>query len=149
LANPEKQRWSSVEVHAPGGSPFTALSRPLSRSTVAIVTTAGLHLPEDRGFGRREESFRVIPRDRRDLRLGHLSANFDRSGIATDLNVVYPIDRLEELARDGWIGRVADRQMSFMGAQDESMATLRLDTGPAAAALLLRDGVDAVLLTPI
>jgi len=31
----------------------------------------------------------VIPAASRDLRLSHFSPNFDRAGIATDLNVVY------------------------------------------------------------
>jgi hypothetical protein len=36
-----------------------------------------------------------------------------------------------------------------MGALDEVMSTIREDTGPAAAKLLLDDGVDVVLLTPV
>ena len=40
--------------------------------------------------------------------LGHHSVNFDRGGFAADLNVVYPIDRLEEMAAGGVIGDVAD-----------------------------------------
>ena len=48
------------------------------------------------------------------------------------------------------IGSVASRHLSFMGAQtDHTLTTLRLDTGPAAARLLLDDGVDVVLLTPV
>jgi hypothetical protein len=37
-----------------------------------------------------------------------------------------------------------------MGAQpDHTLTTLRVDTGPAAARLLLEDDVDVVLLTPV
>jgi hypothetical protein len=37
-----------------------------------------------------------------------------------------------------------------MGAQiDYTLETIRLDTGPAAARVLLDDGVDVVLLTPV
>jgi D-proline reductase (dithiol) PrdB len=92
----------------------------------------------------------VHPDERRDLRLAHASSNFDRSGFVADLNVVYPIDRLHEMAADGRIGSVASRHLSFMGAQpDHVLETLRLDTGPAAAQLLREDGVDVVLLTPV
>ena len=83
------------------------------------------------------------------MQLGHLSPNFDRSGFAADLNVVYPIDRLEEMASEGVIGKVADTHLSFMGAQDETMSSIRMDTGPAAAKLLKDQGTDIVLLTPI
>ncbi len=85
----------------------------------------------------------------RDLRLGHWSPNFDRSGFAADLNVVYPIDRLEELAAAGVIGRVAPHHLSFAGNQPDDVATIRLDSGPAAAEVLRHDGVDVVLLTPV
>ena len=38
----------------------------------------------------------------------------------------------------------------FMGAQfDATFSTILLDSGPAAARVLLDDGVDVVLLTPI
>ena len=79
----------------------------------------------------------------------HLSPNFDRSGIIADLNVAFPVERLEELAKEGVIGAVAPRHLSFMGALDETMTTLRQDTGPAAAKLLREDGVNVVVLTPV
>lgn len=83
------------------------------------------------------------------MQLGHSSSNFDQSGLLMDLNVVYPADRLDEMHRAGAIGAVAPHHLSFMGSQDETMATIRQDTGPAAAKLLLAEGVDVVLLTPI
>lgn len=121
----------------------------LANATVAIVTSAALHPADEPGFGAVDTGFRLIDRDRRDLVLGHWSPNFDRTGVASDLNVVYPIDRLEELAADGIIGAVAPRHVSFAGNQPDDVATIRLDSGPAAAAILREDGVDVVLLTPV
>ena len=132
---------------------FTELAwvdpKPLAESTVAIVTSAALHRASDDGFAPGDTEYRVLPADARDLVLGHWSPNFDRSGIAIDLNVVYPIDRLEELAADGTIGAVAPRHVSFAGNQPDDVATVRLDSGPRAAAELAADGVDVVLLTPV
>ena len=122
---------------------------PLSSATVAIVTSAALHTADDTAFAGGDTSFRLIDRARRDLILGHWSPNFDRAAITVDLNVVYPIDRLEELATQGVIGAVAPRHVSFAGNQPDDLATIRLDTGPAAAAALRADGVDVVLLTPV
>lgn len=122
---------------------------PLATATVAIVTSAALHVADDDRFAPGDTSFRFIDRSRRDLVLGHWSPNFDRAGMAMDLNVVYPIDRLEELAAAGVIGDVAPRHVSFAGNQPDDVATIRLDSGPAAAAALRRDGVDVVLLTPV
>jgi D-proline reductase (dithiol) PrdB len=122
---------------------------PLAEATVAIVTTSALRRPDDEPFGPFDEGFRVLDRRDRDLVLGHWSPNFDREGFALDLDVVYPIDRLEELAADGTIGAVAPRHLAFAGNQDDSVAKVRLDTAPKAAALLAEDGVDVILLTPV
>jgi hypothetical protein len=132
-----------------GEVPWTPLTKPLSECRVAIVTTAALHLVGDEGFVPEDPSYRALPADRRDLVLGHWSPNFDRSGFVADLDVVYPIDRLEELAADGVIGQVAPRHYAFAGNQEDTLTGIRLDSGPAVARALRDDGVDVVLLTPV
>jgi len=121
----------------------------LAQSRVAIVTTAGLYADGDAGWSRGDQTFRVLPAEDRDVRLGHQSANFDRTGYLLDVNVVYPVDRLAEMKDDGTLGSLGPRNLSFMGAQAGTLETIRLDSGPAAAALLRDDGVDVVLLTPV
>ena len=130
-------------------NPAWVTPKPLRECTVAIVTSAALHRSSDEGFQPGDTEYRLLPSDARDLVLGHWSPNFDRTGIAIDLNVVFPIDRLEELAADGTIGAVAPRHGSFAGNQPDDVATIRLDSGPRAAAELKADGVDVVLLTPV
>ena len=122
---------------------------PLAEAKVAIVTSAALHRATDTGFAQNDAGYRAIPREARDLVLGHWSPNFDRAGFTADLNVVFPIDRLEELAERGVIGAVAERHLSFAGNQPDDLATIIHDSGPAAAAELKADGVDVVLLTPV
>lgn len=130
------------------GTTACVVAPPLTKARVAIVTTAGLRL--DGGLWREGQGFVVLPAAERGLSLAHASSNFDRTGITADLNVVYPADRLDEMAAAGEIGSVASQHLSFMGAQpDYVLETLRLDTGPAAAKLLKEDGVDVVLLTPV
>ncbi len=130
-------------------TPAFTSAPPLSDATVALVTTAGLMRPGDEWLPQEGHTgFKVFERDERDLVVGHQSTNFDRTGIAADLNVAYPIDRLEELAADGVIGAVAPRHLSFTGPIMD-LTTLVVDTGPAAGALLRGDGVDVVLLTPV
>jgi len=127
-----------------------AKPRPLSESRVAIVTTAGLRTEGQPDWNPGDQSFTVLPCDRRDLVLSHYSPNFDRTGWLVDPNVVLPLDRFDEMAAEGVIGSVADVHISFMGAQiDHTLETIRLDTGPAAARALLDDEVDVVLLTPV
>jgi D-proline reductase (dithiol) PrdB len=128
----------------------TAFTQPpaLREATVAIVTSAGLMRPGDEVWQEGESGFRVFDGDERNLIVGHQSTNFDRSGIAADLNVAYPLDRLDEMQTEGRIGAIATRHLSFTGPIME-LSTLRIDTGPAAAKLLIDDGVDVVLLTPV
>ncbi len=139
--------------------------KPLAEARVAIVTTAGLRTDGSLRWMAGDQSFTVIADPlpttidggsgsglghMSGLGLGHMSPNFDRSGFMADANVVFPIDRLHELAGRGVIGSVAPRHISFMGAQlDHELSTMRLDTGPAAAQLLIDDEVDVVLLTPV
>jgi hypothetical protein len=127
----------------------TPLSKPLSEAKVAIVTTAGLkHSGDVELWQPGDNSYTVIPSEVRDLQLSHFSPNFDRSGISADLNVVYPIDRLHEMAEAGIIGDVAERHLSFMGAQFD-FATIIQDSAPRAAQELVDDGVDVVIFTPV
>jgi D-proline reductase (dithiol) PrdB len=131
------------------GTTACAIAPPIEGARVAIVTTAGL-IGSEGGTWTLGQGYVVHPDERRDVRLAHASSNFDRSGFAADINVVYPIDRLHELAAEGRIESVAAQHISFMGAQpDHVLETLRLDTGPAAAKILRDDGVDVVLLTPV
>ena len=121
----------------------------LSEARIAIVTTAALHQESRAGFelGDDDYHFETLPRDARDLALGHHSVNFDRGGFAADINVVYPIDRLEELAKQGVIGGVADNHYTFAGNQSDTVSEIRLDSGPQCASNMLAEGVDVVLLT--
>ena len=122
---------------------------PLNEAKVAIVTTAGMRPSGDVTIWQPTDgSFTRLPRSTRDMQLSHFSPNFDRAGVAQDLNVVFPIDRLEELVAEGTIGELADTNLSFMSAQFD-MSTIIQDTGPAAAQELIDQEVDVVLLTPV
>ena len=124
--------------------------KPLHESRVAIVTTAGLRVENNADWNAGDQGFTLIPHDAENLTLAHYSPNFDRIGWVLDKNVVFPIDRLHEMAEEGIIGSVANTHVSFMGAQpDHTLETIRLDSGPAAAKLLADDEVDLVLLTPV
>src|ERR1019366_3619082 len=102
--------------------PWTPLRKPLAEAKVALVTTAGLVMtdqaPFDNDIKGGDCSFRVIPHDADVASLidTHRSETFDHSGIQSDPNLAFPLDRLHELARDGRIGCVSERHLSFMGS---------------------------------
>ncbi len=128
---------------------------PLSQRRVSLISTAGLHTRDDRPFGAADGSlspvagdYRIIPGEvsAKDLVMSHVSTNFDRNGFQQDWNVVFPLDRLHELARTNRIGSVANYHYSFMGA------TAPQEMEPAARVLagsLKQEGVDAALLVPV
>ncbi len=121
---------------------------PLAQATVAIVTTASLHHPDQEDFAANDAGFRVLDGARRDYVLGHWSPNFDTIGFAADFNLVFPLDRLDELAAAGTIGAVSSHHLSYAGNQFD-LSAIRYDTGPAGAVWLKNRGIDVVLLTPV
>ena len=137
--------WPRVEIE-PGD---WITPKPLSESTIALITTAGLHRRDDQAFGPGALDYRIIPGDVdfADVVSTHLSANWDRSALAQDLNVVLPIERLRELADAGEVGGVANWHYSFMGGIPRPD---RLEPQAREVARLLQaDGVDAAMLIPV
>ena len=121
---------------------------PLAERRVAIVTTAGLGLRGEDAFSQGAADYRVIPAetDSADILMTHISVNFDRTGFQDDVNVVFPIDRLREMAADGEIGSVAEFHYSFMGATDPEQLE---GSARALAGMIREDKVNAVLLSPV
>ncbi len=78
--------------------------------------------------------------------MSHVSLNFDRTGFQQDLNVIFPIDRLNEMAAAGEIASVAQFHYSFMGATDPERME---DAAREMAGHLKADNVNVVLLVPV
>ncbi len=142
-----KNMASQAEPETFKETAFT-LPPPLSAATVAVVTSASLHHADQEDFAPNDTGYRVLDNNRRDYQLGHWSPNFDTLGYAADYNTVIPLSRLDELAEAGTIGAVADIHLSYAGNQFD-LSAIRMDSGPAGAALLKQKGVDVVLLTPV
>jgi D-proline reductase (dithiol) PrdB len=134
--------------------PWSPLTKPLGQCRLALVSSAGFVLPGQAPFDQSvrggDYGFREIPGDIavRQLTESQRSESFDHSGIRQDPNLALPIDRLRELAERGRIGSVNRRHLSFMGSIT-APGRLVQQTAPAAARLLLEDGVDAALLVPV
>jgi D-proline reductase (dithiol) PrdB len=136
-----------------GGVPWCPPKRPLAQSKVALVTTAGVHHRDQRPFDMKDPdgdpSFRVIDASSplRDLMVTH--DYYDHSDADRDINIVFPIERLWELEKEGLIGEVARTHYGFMGhILGRHIQTLLNLSAPEAAKRLKLDDVDIVLLTP-
>ena len=134
--------------------PCAKLEKPLSMVRVALVTTAGLHMPEQAGFDsflkNGDASFREIPNTvtTRTLIKAHKSDSFDHSGVQADRNLAFPLDRFRELVARGAIGSLNHRHFSFMGSILKPKRLIE-ETAPQVAERLRADGVDVVFLTPV
>lgn len=123
--------------------------KPLKDSTVAIVSTAGLHRRADPPFNMGAVDYRLLPGDIdfADVVVSHISTNFDRSAFQQDPNIWFPLDRLREMVEDGEVGGVSRWHYAFMGAQPNHEALK--ETGEEVGRLLAADGVDVALLIPV
>ncbi len=148
--------WVERESRATRPIPWTPMTKPLADCTVALVATAGVALNGDPPFdpeGERrnpwwgDPSYRVIPRGTTESDVGlyhmHIDTRFGRQ----DLDVVLPMRRLDELAREGVVGRSAEAHFSIMGYQLRP-EVLENETAPAIVAQMKARGVDAAALVP-
>ena len=146
---PQPTRDAVVNVACPtfDTRPFIA-GPPLAQRRVAIVTSAALIRRGDSPFAFGSAEMRVIPPGTPidDLLISHVSINFDRAGFQRDPNVVFPLERLREMAADGEIGGVAETHYSVMGSTDPAGMQEAADQ---IAGQLRQERIDAVLLTPV
>ena len=135
-------------------TPNSPLTKELNRCSVALITTAGLHLQEQKPYNDRiiggDYSHREIPNtiETQALALGHRSKAFDASGTEDDINLVFPLDRFRELENEGKIGSLNNRHFSFMGSITKPKPLIT-QTAPEVALMLKDDGVDVAFLTPV
>jgi len=138
-----KARWSQA-----------APVKPLPECKVALVTSAGLHLPDQPPFDVSSKggdcSYRWLPGDCavQDLIVAHRSKSWEQDGILQDANLCFPLDRFRELAAEGIIGSLNERHLSFMGSIT-APGRLLTQTAPEAAAGLRQDGVTLAFLAPV
>jgi D-proline reductase (dithiol) PrdB len=139
-----------------GSIPWTPMTKPLSQTTIALVTSAGISLRSDPPFDMEREkreplwgdrSFRAIPRGttEKDIEVNHLHIN--TTYVKQDINVILPLARIAEFEQEKIIGRLAPTAYSFYGFQWQNTDFLKEAIEPISKRMKL-EGVAAVLLTP-
>ncbi|MBM3788772.1 MAG: hypothetical protein FJW35_00310 [Acidobacteria bacterium] len=152
--------WSLASVD---GFPFTLPVRPLAESKVCLVSLAGVHRKGQKHFGthpvavpralktmgfkeRGDWSMRIIPGevDPEELAVAH--NHYDHSDANEDINCVFPVARLRELALDGFVGECAEQHYSLMGYVPEVDPIVRTAVQELVP-LLRREAVDCALIS--
>lgn len=132
-----------------GDIPFHPFKKPPKEAVFALITTAGVHLKDQEIFDVEsgDTSVRFIPANtsQKDLMISH--THFDRTDADQDINCVFPLFRLKELAEEGFIGGVAATHYGLMGYIPDPKLLIE-ETIPVILRQLREDGVDAVILNP-
>ena len=129
---------------------WTPLTKELPDSRTAFVTTAGVHPkavePFDNEALEGDSSFRVIPADVSSEELMVTHNHYEHSDADKDINCLFPIDRLRELASEGIVGEVSDQLYGFMGFNPQPDRIVA--SAEEVASNLTAANVDVVLLSP-
>ncbi len=134
-------------------TPWATPADDILQGPIALVTTAGVHLtdqpPFDMDDAEGDASFREIPSSAPAGALTITHNYYDHRDADADINVVLPMERLQDLEAEGFIGEISRRHFSFMGhILGSRLVRLIGETAPAVAAEMKRDGIRAVVLTP-
>ena len=113
---------------------------------ISIVSTAGIHNPNDKPYSWKARNHRVFDKKDLNLVMSHVAVEYDRTAWQQDLNTILPTDRLNEMADRGEIGSVADKHYSFLGSSDPLDMKKSVDE---VAGIMKQEEVDTVFLIPI
>jgi D-proline reductase (dithiol) PrdB len=118
--------WHTINERYPGSMiektdlvPLAELRKPLSESRLTLISSCGVHAKSDppldvcHPFG--DFRFRQVPSASRheDLIIHQLKYPHDDADL--DINVIFPIERLQELASEGVLGGLTENFFSFIG----------------------------------
>lgn len=137
-------RWVTNEDKPP----FTPLAKPLADSRVGLIASGGIYQLGQTAFHFKDDvSFRAIDvkKPASQLRVSHFA--YDTSDAEQDINVVFPYQTLQDLARLGRIGSLSRAAYTFMGGIYSARKVQEL-LAPALAERLIRDEVDVAIMVP-
>lgn len=152
--------YQNQEIEKNPTIPWTPFPLPIKQARFTIITSAGIYLKDHQpSFDLQRElqeptwgdpSFRIIPSSTEPeaLAISHLHIN--PQYILTDINVVFPIQRMAQLAEKGKIGSLSQHCFSVMGYQGfpPNTTTWRTETAPQIIQILKAEGIDGAILTP-
>ena len=129
--------------------PWAELTKPLSQCRVGLIGSGGIYQEGQVAFHYKDDlSFRIIDTRESTSKLRATHFAYDLTDARSDPNVVFPIDTLNRLAAEGFIGCLAQNAYAFMGGIYSSRR-VRERLAPELANRVVRDEVDVVLLVPV
>ncbi len=150
--------WETVNERYPGSMitkdnfvSLAHLKKPLSEALLSFVSTAGVQprgtMPFDTVHPIGDYTFRRVPSDSKPTDLEIHQLKYPTRGAMRDLNVIFPVERLQELAAENIIGGLTGNCFSFIGYNmDPEMLEYKLAEDIADA--VEAEKPDGVLMSP-
>ena len=127
-------------------NPAWTVPKVASSRRVSIVSSAAISRRGDKPFSWLANNHRVIEKNNLDLVMTHVAVEYDRTAWQQDINTILPIDRLEEMAKNGELGSVSNEHYSFIGSSDP----IKMERSAKEVAERMKDdAVDTVFLVPV
>ena len=151
--------WDTINQRYPGSMiqkadyiPLAHLSKPLHQSRVTLISSCGVHMKTDKPmdvchpFG--DFTFRRVPSSAKhsDLIIHQLKYPHDDADL--DINVIFPIERLQELAEERVIGGLTSNFFSFIGYNMDPQRFEETVAADIARATVEVEQADVALLAP-
>jgi len=126
--------------------PYTPFSGTLQSSRVGLVSTAGVHLKSQPPFvPEGDTSVRLIPADAKTDIITVTHEHYDHSDALSDVNCVFPLERLSEMVADGRLGSTTPEHLSMGFSQ--AMREIKDKISHEIAATVRKWKPDIILLT--
>lgn len=138
---------SEIFVPITPPSVWAPVKKELKDMTIALATAAGVHGKDQERFNLAGDfTWRKITDKMTTDQMMVSHGGYDNSDVNKDINCMFPIDRIHELAAEGFIKACAPVHAGFMGGGG-NQEKFKNETGPAIAQMFVEEGVDAVILT--
>lgn len=151
--------WHTINERYPGSMieksdfvPLAQFRKPLSEARLTLISSCGVHSKSDRPLDvchpLGDFRFRRVPSSARheDLIIHQLKYPHDDADL--DINVIFPIERLQELAAEHVLGGLTGNFFSFIGYNMDPERFERTVAHGIADAVAMEEQADAALLVP-
>lgn len=138
-------RWQ----HSKTPPAWVPLAQPISQSRLGLIATGGIYATGQTAFHHKDDtSYRAIATDVETSQLRATHFAYDLTDARSDINCVFPIDPLRELAALGEIGELGPNSYTLMGGI-YSTRRVHEELIPELVKRCCQDALDAVLLVPV
>ena len=150
--------WHTINERYPGSMiskddavPLAPLRKPISESRLTFVSTAGVQpkgsWPLDTVHPIGDYTFRRVPSTAKPADLEIHQIKYPTVGAHRDLNVIFPIERLQELVAEGALGGLTESFFTFIGYNMDPNRVER-DLAVSIANAVQDEGADIALMCP-